>query len=103
MIVQIDPAGNIHLMQGRYAPTPQLDSVNPALSKAEATQILMSRLPEDSTVDELRVVVFSDESGLAFLAYDIQTNQGSFIASRVILDANSGKELRNSPTSYPGG
>jgi Zn-dependent metalloprotease len=88
LIVQVSPAGDLHLMQGRYAPTPRLSNVSPALSESEVTKIIVSR------------PVYSDHAGHASLAYDVQVDQGSFEAARVIVDANTGAELRKTPTSY---
>lgn len=103
LIVQVNPAGQLHLLQGRYAQTPDLDDMSPAISEDEATRIVISRLGDGTRVDSLQVVVFPDESGRTFLAYDIQVNRGSLDGSRIILDANTGQELRKTPTSYTGG
>lgn len=102
LIVQVNPAGQLHLLQGRYTRTPDLDDISPAISEDEVTRIVTSRLDDGTRVDSLQLVVFPNESGRTFLAYDIQVNRGHLDGLRIILDANTGQELRKTPTSYTG-
>jgi len=100
LIVQINLADQLHLILGRYTRTPDLDDITPAISEDEATRIITSRLDDDTKVDSLQLVVFPNERGQAFLAYDIQINRGNLDGSRIILDANTGQELRKTATTY---
>ena len=100
LIVQVNPSNQLHLLQGRYARTPNLDDISPTVSEDEAIRIATSGLEDVIKVDSIQVVVFPDEHGRTFLAYDIQVNHGKLNGARIILDANNGRELRKSPTSY---
>jgi len=102
LIVQFDQAGRMNLLQGRYAPTPALGSLIPSMSEDQVTQIATLRYGAATKIDSLRIVVFPDERGRAFLAYELLVNQGQPGGLRIILDANTGNELRKTPTSYSG-
>ena len=100
LIVQVNPSNQLHLLQGRYTRTPDLDDISPAISEGEANRIVTAGLEDVIKVDSIQLVVFPNESGQTFLAYDIQVNRGKLDGARIILDANNGQELRKSPTSY---
>jgi len=102
LIVQLNPSSQLHLLQGRYITTPDFDDISPAISQDEASRIVTSDLQDEIRVDSMQVVIFPDASGRTFLAYDIQVNRGELDGARIILDANTGQELRKTPTSYTG-
>lgn len=101
LLVQFGPGGELQLVQGGYAPTPDLVDIVPKLSTAKAVELVATRLGRDAKVDSPQIVVFADSVGRPRLAYQIHIGQGAPGGLRLLLDANDGTELRRTPTSYP--
>lgn len=98
LIVHFDSAGRIYLVQGHYLPTPVEITTSPALTEQEARRLLAEELGGAFAVDSGELVLTLPNVGSAArVAYRYEARQGLTNRREVLVDAETGATLRNTP------
>jgi hypothetical protein len=103
LIVHFNQDNRIYLVNGHYAPTPEGLVSTPALGKQEAMKILAARIPQMKNClaqCKTDLIVFYDSASSPQLAYRIATNPGILEGREIVMDAETGKILQETPLGF---
>lgn len=75
-IILHEENGNIHLLNGRYYPTPEIDNINPSISMDSANQIALDHVASFTTVKDLtnweKQMVLGEQTTTELVIYHLQ-------------------------------
>jgi len=100
-----DQEGRMTGLDGAYVPTPVLPALDPALSAAEAAASALARLPAalNAEHDEPELIIHAPLGAPPRLAWKIEVRAGLDQAWRIIIDASTGRLLRQEPRVFDAG
>lgn len=102
ILLHFSPENHIYMIQGRYIPTPEGLSIEPQLNMSQAMSQLSALLGDGLTISDGNLVIFPLDLTSARLAYQFQARRNLTEGSHVIVDANNGAVLRDTPIGFEG-
>jgi Zn-dependent metalloprotease len=106
IIVHLNQANQVYLMQGRYIPTPKNLDIRPVLNEAKAFRIVAKDLRNiESECRNCRseLIVFSQNEKIPCLAYRVLAYTSVIEGWEYFVDAETGEILEKLTTVYKGG
>ncbi len=101
IIVHLNYVNQVYLVEGRYIPTPSGLLTQPKLSETEAFRKTAESLKrQDCPNCRSELMIFSDDSAKAHLAYRISANSGVTQGWEIFIDAISGEMLAKHSTVH---
>jgi Zn-dependent metalloprotease len=106
MIIHLDRANHVYLMQGRYIPTPVDVATCPGLNEAEVFRIVAENLKNvgtDCRRCRAELVIFARSEDKPRLAYRVLADPSIIEGYAYVIDAETGDILEKVPTVYNNG
>lgn len=98
LVVHFDPDGRLYSVQGHYLPTPSDVVVTPSLLEEEARRAVAAEIGPDFEIGGSELVLLLPESGNgARSAYRFEARRGLVERREVLVDALTGRPVRNIP------
>jgi bacillolysin len=93
-----DPTGNLTLIEGAYVPTPQLDSVAPALTGTEAVARATTEVASGRTASASapKLIIYASANRLPRLSWKFDLTAALSEAWSIVVDAQDGSILHRS-------
>jgi Zn-dependent metalloprotease len=106
IIVHLNQANQVYLMQGRYVPTPKDLNIHPALNETEAFRIVaedLKNIGPDCRNCRSELTLFPVTEGIPRLAYRVLATPSLIEGWEYFIDAETGDILEKLTTVYEGG
>jgi len=106
IIVHLNRANQVYLVQGRYIPTPENVATRPVLNEGQSFRIVVEDLKSmgpDCRNCRSGLIIFPQAQGRPRLAYRVWATVSAAEGWAYVIDAKTGKILEKIPTTYNGG